>query len=169
MITLEFDFFPPSENHAYVTVRGSHRVLTKEGKKFKREFIELAWDLYEVDLDPLIDALGHHRWLKVSAKFFFPEEKVVNKGWLKISKGKRSAQQRYKKMDVHNYLKLLADALSDTTRIDDHRFQWGEITKWVDNADPRMVLHLEDVDPADYGVPEPYALQQQDDPVSRLR
>lgn len=173
VVTLEVDVFPPSENKAYPTIMVKGRPMRKpstELKKFKREFNELVWDLYEKELDALVDALGCHMWLRVSADFYLPAEDVISKGWAKVNRaGQRAAKQRYKKMDVHNFVKALADGLDESLKVDDHRFQWGHLTKNIDSRDPRMVVRLEVVDPSDYGVPLEYAQAASDDTMPGLR
>lgn len=84
--------------------------------------------------------------------FYFPLEEVINKTF---GSGKKvSAMTRYKKMDVENRLKLVADALATAIGIDDCQFFEGGHTKMV--GQPSAVhIFLNSENPARFGLEGP--------------
>jgi Holliday junction resolvase RusA-like endonuclease len=115
VIHLHYPGLPPSVNDAYTTVltkvRGKlrpKRVLTKEGKKFKKEFAGHIAQTYPTELT----IFEKNTPFAVVGQFGFPD--LINKTW------PEKAESRYKKRDADNRLKLLLDALP--SGIDDSQF-----------------------------------------------
>jgi len=175
-IRISYPELPLTVNHAYVTVRGSHRVLKTEGKRWKRKFHEFLWDEHGEALDKLLTAAGDTEWLMTSYHFYF--RSLVNETYMQRHKtslpartgkrkgkvielpaqvkGERKSQERFKRIDGSNRLKLVEDALSESLEMDDCRFQTGAILKYMDPGQERTELFIEVVNPADFGVPEEY-------------
>lgn len=111
----EIEGVPPTTNKAYfdmVVKKGKKyvpvRTLTAEGKAYKtlvRTHIAKAWGSHKIP---------GNRPLSLVVKLSFPN--IENKGW------PDKAEQRYKKLDVSNRIKLLEDALSDAIAVDDRQF-----------------------------------------------
>ena len=79
---------------------------------------------------------------KVSVDFYF--ETIINKGW------PTKAKSRYKKFDVANREKLLLDALSKATAVDDSQFVEIRLRKFQDPLNIGVILTLEEVQEDDY-------------------
>ncbi len=115
---------PPSSNHIYVNARGGKgRFLTKEAQKFKLNTISHIQSNYL----PQISQLDKEGIYRVWYAFYFPIDELLNRTFGGGKKG--SAKTRYKRMDVENRLKLVADALATAIGIDDCQFFEGGQTK----------------------------------------
>jgi Holliday junction resolvase RusA-like endonuclease len=117
MIHMKVDGLPPSANHAYITIMKGKgrsarpiRVLSTEGKKYKRETSAALVRNFPTELKVFIPNVP----FAVVAQFHFSN--LYNKGW------PDKAQSRYKKIDVDNRLKLFMDALKDATGVDDSNY-----------------------------------------------
>lgn len=117
MIYLTIPGIPPSANEAYSTVlkkKGGKiipiRMLSSKAKKYKREAEAFLVRSYPIEL-----------------RFFTPNEPygilvqflmkgVENKTF---GKGKGGAQNRYKKIDVSNRLKVVEDVIASAAGVDD--------------------------------------------------
>ncbi|HSG27113.1 MAG TPA: hypothetical protein VLA34_01445, partial [Candidatus Krumholzibacterium sp.] len=87
-------------------------------------------------------------WLDLH--FFF--EEVINKGWNEFytrgaKKGQRKAENKWKKIDLGNRLKLLEDTVKITVGVDDSATFVLHLTKDCDPTAPRVVVAL-------YSMPE---------------
>ena len=97
-------FFPPSVNHAYFS-KGNRKILTSKGKKFKTEvktFLAQHCPAFLGCLKPET-----------------PYTIVFNLAFEAIHTKGKTAQSRYKKIDVTNRVKLLEDALTAAGGYDD--------------------------------------------------
>jgi hypothetical protein len=104
---------PVSSNHAYLTIklpRGSKRVLTAEGKKFKTEATAHLTQHYAFALKSMVPNKPY------AIYFRFTMAKLSNATW------PESAECRYKKTDASNRLKLVEDVLADVTAVDDSHY-----------------------------------------------
>ena len=116
MIQLNIPLFPPSVNSAYFTkmsgVKGGRpvpiRVLTNEGKKFKREFKTWVAQNHPEVLKFFSSPSGEYSILLV---LYF--KNLYNSGWPK------EAKTRHKKIDGTNYIKVAEDALVEACGHDD--------------------------------------------------
>lgn len=141
------DEIPPTSNKIYFN-KGSTRILTKTAKAYKTRAVRFLWEHFEDEMNGILDRVGDTEFLQVEFRFFF--ETIVNKGWLT---GK--AQERYKKVDASNRVKLLEDSLALALGVDDRRFQITA-SKHMDPDDPRVEIHLTRRKPEEYGVPAEY-------------
>lgn len=114
MIHLHIPELPPSVNHAYMTIMKGKgmkkiplRVLTKEGRRFKKEATSHLARTYPTELKHF--KRNHPFGLAI----LFVFEAIQNKTW------PESAKSRYKRIDVSNRVKLLEDVLADVADIDD--------------------------------------------------
>ncbi len=117
-------FFPPSANHIYVTARNK-RFLSKEASTFKNNVIA---HIQRTCLDKIL-YLDKTSVFRVWYIFYFNKNDVLSKTFGSGKKG--AAESRYKKIDVQNRLKLIADALSTAIGIDDSQFWEEGVTKKV--------------------------------------
>lgn len=128
MIRLELPWMPPSSNNAYVDLPRGGRVLTTEGKRFKRETTAHFATKYPKEM----------MFFKPNVPFGliikFHIAVLENKGF---KTGK--ADSRYKKLDGGNRTKLLEDALKDAAGIDDSQFLWTLWEKKLAAATPLQV------------------------------
>lgn len=138
-------FFPPSSNHIYATNWGAKkRFLTKEANAFKTRVV--AFIQAERLLE--ISRLDRGSLYRVWYVFYFPRDEVFNKTFGSGKKG--AAETRYKRVDVENRLKLVADALATAIGIDDSQFWEGGHTKKVlTSGEPRIDVFLTPV-PEEY-------------------
>lgn len=119
MIRFKAPFFPPSVNNAYFTkiARPKNnpsgksvptRVLSNEGKKFKRTFKTWLAREHPHALEFFSSPTGEYSILVV-----LHFKGLYNTGWPK------NAKTRHKKLDASNYIKVLEDALVDACGHDD--------------------------------------------------
>jgi Holliday junction resolvase RusA-like endonuclease len=115
VIYFKSPYFPPSSNNAYFTKlqrKGGKsipiRVLTNEGRKYKREF--KTWLAKEHP--NLLAFFGNkHGEFSILVVLYFKE--VYNAGWPKTVK------TRHKRLDASNRVKVLEDALAEACGHDD--------------------------------------------------
>lgn len=117
MIHIAIPGVPLSSNHAYYHVvagKGKKkivkRVLTTEGKKYKRETSAYIVEHYPTELLIFKKDVPYGYIIQLQ----FPN--LLNKGW------PESAQDRYKKLDVSNRVKLFEDAAATAFGVDDKHF-----------------------------------------------
>ena len=116
MIYFKTTLFPPSINNVYFNkikrTKGGKRVpirvLTSEGRKYKREF--QSW-LAKEHTDVLKFFSSPHGEYELIVAFYFKD--LYNKGWPK------QAKSRHKKFDVSNYLKVAEDSIVEACGHDD--------------------------------------------------
>lgn len=117
-------FLPPSSNHIYVNARGGKgRFLSAEAKKFKLRAVSTIQSNCLAQISRLDRGAVYRVWYA----FFFPPEELLNTTFGSGKKG--AAETRYKRMDVENRLKLVADSLATAIGIDDCQFFEGGHTK----------------------------------------
>lgn len=117
-------FLPPSSNHIYVNGRGGKgRFLSSEAKTFKLRAVSHI----QANCLAQISRLDREAIYRVWYAFFFEPEDLLNKSF--GSGKKEAAKSRYKRMDVENRLKLVADSLATAIGIDDCQFFEGGHTK----------------------------------------
>lgn len=117
MIHMMFDGLPPSVNNLYADTffrsggrLMSKRTLTKEGKTFKKETLAYIVKKYQPEL----------RLFKKNVPYCFYYRFVVteieNKTWPK------AAENRYKRFDASNLVKVLEDVIVEACGVDDSNF-----------------------------------------------
>ncbi len=143
-------YLPPSSNHIYVNARGGKgRFLSKEAQTFKSRTISL---IQQNCMAKLI-GLDTSRIYRVWYAFYFPIEELLNKSFGSGKKG--AAQTRYKRMDVENRLKLVADSLATAIGIDDCQFFEGGHTKLCDSlvgGSSQVHIFLTPMEPRRFGL-----------------
>jgi len=108
VIYLELPTVPPSANHAYANIRGTNkRVLSKDGRAYKTTTTAHIAQKYMREMKFFRKDQPYF----MLVRFWFLQ--IYNSGWPK------TAENRYKKLDVGNRLKLLEDALKEAAGIDD--------------------------------------------------
>lgn len=116
-------FLPPTSNHIYVNGPGGSRFLRSEAKKFKTQAISHI----QANCMAKIARLDRNALYQAWYAFYFPIEEIIN---VTFGSGKKkSAETRYKRMDVENRIKLVADSLATAIGIDDRQFFEGGHTK----------------------------------------
>lgn len=129
MIFLSVPSIPPSVNKAYFTKvlrkKGKsipQRILTKEGQRYKRETKTYIARYFNTELAEF----RKDEPMGIIIEVLFPE-----KGDLFTTTAK--AENRYKRLDVSNRIKLFEDALADAVGWDDsHNFFVGVSKRWVE-------------------------------------
>ncbi len=116
-------FLPPTSNHIYVNKRGGGRFLSKDAEKFKLRAIATIQQNCLAQIGRLDRTAIYRVWYA----FFFQPESILNMTFGSGKKG--AAETRYKRMDVENRLKLVADSLAKAIGIDDCQFFEGGHTK----------------------------------------
>lgn len=143
-------YLPPSSNHIYVNRRGGKgRFLSKEAETFKARTISHI----QANCLAKISRLDRTAVYRVWYAFFFPPEEILNASFGSGKKG--GAKTRYKRMDVENRLKLVADALATAIGIDDCQFFEGGHTKLsatLTSGVPQIHVFLTPEDPRRFGL-----------------
>lgn len=142
-------YLPPSSNHIYVNGRGGVRFLSAEAKKFKIQTISFI----QSNCLAAISRLDREAIYQVWYAFYFPKEELINSTY---GSGKKdAAKTRYKKMDVENRLKLIADALATAIGIDDCQFFEGGHAKLCSSLTSEISqvhIFLTPQDPSRFGL-----------------
>ncbi len=113
MIHLHLPSLPPSVNNVYMTIRKGRkqiRVLTTEGRKFKKEATAHLARSYPLALAKLKKNKPFDIFLR------FTVTNMENVGWVK------GTTDRYKRHDASNRIKILEDVLVDISGVDDTHF-----------------------------------------------
>lgn len=129
MIYLRLPGIPPSANHAYFNHPRGGRVLSKEGKKYKKETSAFIIRRFFNDLS----GIKKNHPYGIMFVFHFPN--IENKGFKA-----GTAQTRYKKFDASNRVKLLEDALVTAIDIDDSNFMFIGAMKKAGNEEETVIL-----------------------------
>lgn len=110
---MDLPMLPPSLNNMYLHIRKDRkiiRVLAPEGRKFKNEATAYLAKHYAFELTQFKRNEPHALFIRLST----PD--LYTKGW------PEKAQNRYKKFDVSNRIKILEDVLSEIMDVDDSNF-----------------------------------------------
>ena len=143
MLKMVYPVLPPTSNKIYF--RGT--ILKKEAREYAERFsYQMTRDYLHLlnEIDPLAI-------YSISLLFFF--ESLLNESFNnpKVPEKKR-AKTRYKKLDLDNRVKLVADCTRDLLGVDDsHTFEMLTV-KAVDKSNPRVEIYVRDVNPVWYGV-----------------
>jgi hypothetical protein len=124
MIHMAIPHLPPSSNNAYFTMVTKvgkkmvpKRVMTKEGKKFKKETSAFLVQNYPMEMQIFRPNAPYALLYQVIF------DTITNKTW------PEKAATRYKKLDASNRVKLLEDALVDAAGIDDSQILISSVFK----------------------------------------
>lgn len=117
MIHLQFPWLPPSVNNLYQDsffkaggVLKSRRSLSPEGKRFKKETLAHLVKGYQPQLRLFkknVPYLFYYRFITTD---------LMNKTWPK------TAENRYKKFDASNLVKVLEDVIVEASGVDDSNY-----------------------------------------------
>jgi hypothetical protein len=113
VIKLQLPYLPPSINSVYMHIRKGKkllRVLTPEGRKFKKEATAHLAKKYPLALVMLKKNKPFTIFMR------FTVTNLENLGWVKGTSG------RYKHHDASNRIKVLEDVLVDISGVDDEHF-----------------------------------------------
>jgi Holliday junction resolvase RusA-like endonuclease len=142
-------FLPPTSNNIYVTGRNGIRFLSKEADSFKKRAITLIASEQQSKIVTLNPTGLYRVWYN----FFFEDKEIINKTF---GSGKKdAASSRYKKMDVENRIKLVADSFSKAIGIDDSQFFEGGHTKLCASlvgGSPQIHIFLAETEPGRFGL-----------------
>lgn len=143
-------FLPPTSNNIYVNARGGKgRFLSKEAKNFKLRAISTI----QSECMAKIAKLDPKAIYKVWYEFYFPTDELINKTFGSGKKG--AAESRYKRMDVENRVKLVADSLATAIGIDDCQFFVGghsKLSASLVGGNPQIRIFLSTEDPTRFGL-----------------
>ena len=141
---------PPSDNQMYENMpsrpikRGGKTILltggrrlSSAGESFKKIVQDRVGELAACSPHVLLQNIPYTLILKV----FF--DVVENKGW------PDSTQNRYKKVDATNRIKLVTDAVAEVTGVDDRHHFLTTVRKERDASNPRIELILREQEPRD--------------------
>jgi len=122
--------FPPSINKLYFNHPRGGKSVTTAGKAFQRRI------LYQIQQEhgPELVQFKPNDPYDLTIEMYFPE--IYNKGWPK------TAQQRFKRRDADNLLKLLLDTLSRAIGVDDANFLRFTVVKRRDPENPRIEVTI---------------------------
>lgn len=143
-------FLPPTSNNIYVNARGGKgRFLSPEAKKFKLQAISHIQSTCLAKITNLDRGAIYAVWYA----FYFPLEDIINKTF---GEGKKnSAESRYKRMDVENRIKLVADSLATAIGIDDCQFFEGghsKISASIVGGKAQIQIFLNSENPSKFGI-----------------
>lgn len=113
MIRMDLPLLPPSLNNMYLHIRKDRkiiRVLAPEGKRFKKEATAHLVKHYAFELTQFKRNEPHVLFIRLST----PD--LYTKGWPK------TAENRYKRFDVSNRIKIIEDVLAELMDVDDSNF-----------------------------------------------
>jgi len=155
LLAMTVPFLPPSDNHIRVHRRQGGEVYSKEAEAFRAQFRAYAQANYFVPIQRFVQ--GHHPAAGYRLVMVFYFDTLVNQGWIETDRsGKRKAKAPYKRMDAGNRRKLIEDCLASTLGIDDSLSMELTLVKSMDPDRPRVEIILQEVSPADYGIPSAY-------------
>ena len=136
---------PPSSNHIYINRRGG-RLKSTEARTWEnnavREIIKQT-------------SLGFHKSLNPDNQYLlamiFYFKQIINKGWNEkfvkgVKKGERKANNKWKKFDLTNRVKLAEDAMKIATGVDDSSTMATILIKKCDPEYPRLIMKLINLD-----------------------
>jgi hypothetical protein len=157
-LEIHFPKLPPSDNHIRVHRRQGGEVYSKEAEEYRSNFRSHAHKQYFLPIQKFVQGHLPTSAYRLTLVFYF--ETLVNEGWLKVGRdGKRGAKTVYKKMDAGNRRKLIEDCLADALGLDDSLTMELTLVKAMDPVNPRVILYLEEVNPADFGIPAAFLVR----------
>ena len=124
--------FPPSINKLYFNHPRGGKAMTNEGKRFQRLVVEQI----QQEIGHKLAQFKEDQPYEVRITVYFPT--ILNKGW------PEKAQQKYKKRDADNILKLLLDTLSKAIGVDDANFLMITVEKQMDPEEPRIEVYIKE-------------------------
>jgi Holliday junction resolvase RusA-like endonuclease len=151
-------FLPPTGNHIYGTNRNGTRYLTKEGAAFKTKAVALIQNQKLAEIGRIERERTDRTIFVVQHVFFFDPADVLNMTFGALDRNgkpkKGAAENRYKKMDVENRIKVVADAFSKAIGIDDSLFFHSSASKCsaaLVGGTPQVHIFFEMAEPERFG------------------
>ena len=140
---------PPSENRIrvmrYAGGRPRGMCYSKEAEDYRKVFLDVMRRDHAVAVQKFVQGHNDQSLYELRLIFWFPEEEILNKGWLK-----NQAKTLYKRVDAGNRRKLLEDCLAEALGIDDSLFFKVTLEKRV--GPPLVGIGLTERDPQSFGV-----------------
>jgi hypothetical protein len=130
---------PPSSNRLYSRGSGGKRFLTKEGRAFKIRTIDMLrkqWMLSE----PLSDKKPY--WLVL--RFYLSA--VLTKTYGQ----KGGADSPFKRIDTSGFVKIIEDAIAETTGVDDRNNMRLTLMKYQEPGDVRCEIEFWELENSDF-------------------
>jgi Holliday junction resolvase RusA-like endonuclease len=133
---------PPTSNNIYINRREGGRVKSTEARSWQnravKEIVRQSGLTVQDEFDPT-----RMYWLDLH--FYFKE--VINKGWNEYykrggKKGQRKAENKWKKIDLGNRLKLLEDTVKIAVGVDDSATFVLHLIKDCDSENPRVEVQM---------------------------
>lgn len=122
--------FPPSINKLYFSLPHGGKAMTPAGKRFQRRTmmqLQRTWG-------PALSEFSPDQPYHIDVIVYFPE--IINRTWPRV------AQQKYKKRDADNLMKLLLDTISKAIGVDDANFLKITVEKRRDPKKPRIHIYI---------------------------
>lgn len=138
VLSLTIQEFPPSVNRLYFSLPRGGKAMTTEGLRFQRHVISII----ATEHGPSLKKFDANKPYTVELMVYFPE--IYNKGWPK------TAQQRYKRRDATNLIKLLEDTLAKAIGVDDANFLRFTVEKRMDPKCPRIEIRISEYQEANH-------------------
>ena len=134
VLYMEFSQLPPTSNKIYF--KGT--ILRTEARKYAEWFAAEARRYL-----PLISQMNDQGIFALHLRFY-----------MTLLNASKTAKDRYKKIDLSNRVKLIEDCVRDAIGIDDsHTFRATQEKRHEpDESKHRVLVWVEEVNPADFGV-----------------
>lgn len=138
---------PVSVNRLYSSGPNGQRFLTPEGRKFKdalKAETFRATLMHEEDWSKVVDLVYKQRYYVVTTIHLYLSS-LYNRSWSYGGGTTKSGarQSPFRKVDAANYEKLISDAVSEGTGIDDSCVMEVRVRKHEDNECPRVEVIYE--------------------------
>ncbi len=151
-------FLPPTGNHIYGTNRNGTRYLTKEGAAFKAKAIALIQNQKLAEIGRIGRERTDRTIFIVQHVFYFNPSDVLSMTFGALDRHgnpkKGAAENRYKKMDVENRIKVVTDSFSTAVGIDDSLFFHSSSSKCsaaLVGGTPQVHIFFEMSEPERFG------------------
>lgn len=137
---------PPTSNNIYFNKPdGKGRQLTGEARAWKKRAVTKI--VRESGLG-FQDAWDNNVMYELELVFYF--DQIENKGWNRRymrgpKKGQRKNNNRWKKIDLSNRVKLVEDAIKTAVGVDDCATFYHHLAKECDPENPRVEILLHEI------------------------
>jgi len=132
---------PPTSNNIYTTVR-NRRIKTTEARSWQTRAVKEIMRQSGLSIQ---DEFDQDRMYRLDLHFYF--DRVINKGWSERylkgpKKGQRKAENKWKKIDLGNRLKLLEDTVRNAVGVDDSSTFILHLVKGCDPGKERVSVQM---------------------------
>jgi Holliday junction resolvase RusA-like endonuclease len=133
---------PPTSNNIYVDRAGGGRTKTTEARSWQRRATKDIMRQSDLTIQAEFDP---DRMYWMDLHFFFAA--VINKKWQERykrgpKKGQRKGENKWKKIDLSNRIKLLEDTVRNAVGVDDCSTFVLHLTKDCDPDNPRVEVAM---------------------------